>query len=64
MPYYPSEFTQVNPYINQAMVNLAMSLLNPKQTKLLPISFAVLEILRCQLLGLLSRWWEIEGLIH
>ncbi len=30
MPYYPSEFTQVNPYINEEMVNLAMGLLNPE----------------------------------
>lgn len=27
MPYYPTEFTQVNPYINQQMVSLAMKLL-------------------------------------
>jgi 23S rRNA (uracil1939-C5)-methyltransferase len=28
MPYFPSEFTQVNPYINGEMVNLAMKLLD------------------------------------
>ena len=30
MPYYPSEFTQVNPYINEQMVGLALDLLNPQ----------------------------------
>ena len=35
MPYYPSEFTQVNPYINQAMVNLAMSLLDPQPNEVI-----------------------------
>lgn len=29
MPYYPTEFTQVNPYINEQMVKLAMELLAP-----------------------------------
>lgn len=30
MPYYPTEFTQVNPTLNQEMVALAMDLLDPK----------------------------------
>jgi 23S rRNA (uracil1939-C5)-methyltransferase len=30
MPYYPTEFTQVNPHINQQMVGLAMQLLEPQ----------------------------------
>jgi 23S rRNA (uracil1939-C5)-methyltransferase len=30
MPYYPTEFTQVNPYINEQMVSLAMELLAPQ----------------------------------
>lgn len=29
MPYYPTEFTQVNPYINMEMVDLAIKLLAP-----------------------------------
>lgn len=35
MPYYPGEFTQVNPYINQEMVNLAISLLDPQQDEVI-----------------------------
>lgn len=30
MPYYPTEFTQVNPFINAEMVSLAMKLLKPE----------------------------------
>lgn len=30
MPYYPTEFTQVNPFINAEMVSLAMQLLAPE----------------------------------
>lgn len=33
MPYYPSEFTQVNPYINEQMVSLAMELLQPQENE-------------------------------
>ena len=38
MPYYPSEFTQVNPYINEQMVGLALDLLNPQGNFTLPIA--------------------------
>lgn len=31
MPYYPSEFTQVNPVINEDMVGLALDLLAPQE---------------------------------
>jgi 23S rRNA (uracil1939-C5)-methyltransferase len=31
MPYYPTEFTQVNPFINNDMVELAMNLLAPQE---------------------------------
>lgn len=35
MPYYPSEFTQVNPYINEDMVGLAMDLLEPQANEVI-----------------------------
>lgn len=35
MPYYPSEFTQVNPYINEEMVGLAMDLLEPQANEVI-----------------------------
>ena len=35
MPYYPSEFTQVNPYINEQMVGLALDLLNPQANEVI-----------------------------
>ncbi|NOS98303.1 MAG: 23S rRNA (uracil(1939)-C(5))-methyltransferase RlmD [Methylotenera sp.] len=34
-PFKPNEFTQVNPQINQAMINLAMQLLAPKQGEII-----------------------------
>ena len=33
MPYYPSEFTQVNPEMNNRMVELAINLLNPQENE-------------------------------
>ncbi len=35
MPYYPSEFTQVNPYINEEMLGLAMDLLQPQNNEVI-----------------------------
>lgn len=35
MPYYPSEFTQVNPYINEQMLSLAMELLQPQANEVI-----------------------------
>lgn len=35
MPYYPSEFTQVNPVINEEMVGLAMDLLAPQEDEVI-----------------------------
>ncbi len=35
MPYYPSEFTQVNTQINEQMVALAMELLNPQVNEII-----------------------------
>lgn len=35
MPYYPTEFTQVNPYINEEMVGLAMELLEPQENEVI-----------------------------
>lgn len=35
MPYYPSEFTQVNPYINEEMLGLAMDLLQPQDNEVI-----------------------------
>lgn len=35
MPYYPSEFTQVNPFINEEMVNLAVDLLAPESNEII-----------------------------
>lgn len=33
MPYRPTDFTQVNPYINQVLVSKAIQLLSPKSTE-------------------------------
>lgn len=35
MPYYPSEFTQVNPHINEEMLGLAMELLDPQESEVI-----------------------------
>lgn len=35
MPYYPTEFTQVNPFINAEMVSLAMQLLAPEADEII-----------------------------
>lgn len=35
MPYYPTEFTQVNPVINEAMVGLAMDMLDAKDNEII-----------------------------
>lgn len=35
MPYYPAEFTQVNPFINDEMVKLAIDLLQPQTNEVI-----------------------------
>lgn len=35
MPFYPTEFTQVNPFMNQSMVKQALQLLDPKDNEVI-----------------------------
>lgn len=61
MPYYPTEFTQVNPLINQEMVNLAIKLLDPQAHETIADFFCGIGNFTLPLASLAKKVIGIEG---
>ncbi len=61
MPYYPTEFTQVNPYINEQMVGLAMELLDPQANEVIADFFCGIGNFTLPIARLAKQVMGIEG---
>lgn len=61
MPYFPSEFTQVNPYINQEMMDLAIKLLAPKENESILDLFCGIGNFTLPIATLANKVMGIEG---
>ncbi|MCE3268333.1 MAG: rRNA ((1939)-C(5))-methyltransferase RlmD [Burkholderiales bacterium] len=61
MPYYPSEFTQVNPYINQHMIKQAITLLEPGANDIVFDFFCGIGNFTLPIATLVNKVYGIEG---
>jgi len=61
MPYYPSEFTQVNPLINNRMIELAIKLLDPQENDVIADFFCGIGNFTLPIANLAKAVVGIEG---